>query len=54
MAWLSLETTLHAWQIVIEARLEGDGRRLYDSDRAADSPLVTCEEYFSTTDLGGP
>lgn len=34
---------LHAWQIVLEARLDEEGRRLYDAARAAGSPLVTFE-----------
>ncbi|WNG24060.1 hypothetical protein F0U62_08515 [Cystobacter fuscus] len=43
---------LHAWQIVIEARLDDEGRRLYDSDRVAGSPLVTFEpEPFALASL---
>ncbi|OJH34118.1 hypothetical protein BON30_44970 [Cystobacter ferrugineus] len=43
---------LHAWQIVIEASLDEDGRRLYDSERAAGSPLVTFEpEPFALASL---
>ncbi|WNG14586.1 hypothetical protein [Cystobacter fuscus] len=43
---------LHAWQIVIEARPDEEGRRLYDSDRAAGSPLVTFEpEPFALASL---
>jgi hypothetical protein len=43
---------LHAWQIVIEANLDEDGRRLYDSDRAAGSPLLTFEpEPFALASL---
>jgi hypothetical protein len=43
---------LHAWQIVIEARLDEAGRRLYDAQRAAGSPLVTFEpEPFALASL---
>lgn len=34
---------LHAWQIVIEARMDAAGRQLHDADRAAGGTLVTFE-----------